>query len=164
MMWCRYRMLSRPYAFNCVLRVRASSEFKIDHSVRIGCSSFELFLPFLNSYNMTPHFWCYSMGTSSQTRSMKMFSTSSAATLLPHMPMTLIFWVILDFHCNVNTSFYLSVFLCSSQVFFYFYFLIFFCFAHIVNILKTYHEVDVPMIFDMHTIIMWYWSFSLLLA
>ncbi|XP_047971932.1 protein transport protein Sec24A [Salvia hispanica] len=27
-----YRMLSRPYAFNCVLRVRASSEFKIDHS------------------------------------------------------------------------------------------------------------------------------------
>lgn len=27
-----YRMLSRPYAFNCVLRVRASSEFKIGHS------------------------------------------------------------------------------------------------------------------------------------
>ncbi|XP_041995225.1 protein transport protein Sec24A-like [Salvia splendens] len=27
-----YRMLSRPYAFNCVLRVRTSSEFKIDHS------------------------------------------------------------------------------------------------------------------------------------
>ncbi|KAL1558235.1 Protein transport protein S23 D [Salvia divinorum] len=27
-----YRMLSRPYAFNCVLRVRASSELKIDHS------------------------------------------------------------------------------------------------------------------------------------
>ncbi|KAL8479880.1 hypothetical protein ACS0TY_026204 [Phlomoides rotata] len=27
-----YRMLSRPYAFNCVLRVRASSEFKVGHS------------------------------------------------------------------------------------------------------------------------------------
>ncbi|KAL0370190.1 UNVERIFIED_CONTAM: protein transport protein Sec24B [Sesamum angustifolium] len=27
-----YRMLSRPYAFNCVLRVRTSSEFKLGHS------------------------------------------------------------------------------------------------------------------------------------
>ncbi|KAI5666732.1 hypothetical protein M9H77_16585 [Catharanthus roseus] len=27
-----YRMLSRPYAFNCVLRVRASSEFRVGHS------------------------------------------------------------------------------------------------------------------------------------
>ncbi|CAI9105648.1 OLC1v1004624C1 [Oldenlandia corymbosa var. corymbosa] len=27
-----YRMLSRPYAFNCVLRLRTSSEFKIGHS------------------------------------------------------------------------------------------------------------------------------------
>lgn len=27
-----YRMLSRPYAFNCVLRVRTSSEFKLSHS------------------------------------------------------------------------------------------------------------------------------------
>ncbi|KAG8371163.1 hypothetical protein BUALT_Bualt13G0058100 [Buddleja alternifolia] len=27
-----YRMLSRPYAFNCVLRLRASSEFKLGHS------------------------------------------------------------------------------------------------------------------------------------
>lgn len=31
--FCRYRMLSRPYAFNCVLRVRASSEFRVGHSV-----------------------------------------------------------------------------------------------------------------------------------
>ncbi|KAL0460792.1 UNVERIFIED_CONTAM: protein transport protein Sec24A [Sesamum latifolium] len=29
---CEYRMLSRPYAFNCVLRVRTSSEFKLGHS------------------------------------------------------------------------------------------------------------------------------------
>ncbi|KAL3530385.1 hypothetical protein ACH5RR_009707 [Cinchona calisaya] len=27
-----YRMLSRPYAFNCVLRLRTSSEFKVGHS------------------------------------------------------------------------------------------------------------------------------------
>ncbi|KAL7173962.1 hypothetical protein ACSBR2_033257 [Camellia fascicularis] len=27
-----YRMLSRPYAFNCILRLRASSEFKTGHS------------------------------------------------------------------------------------------------------------------------------------
>ncbi|KAK6144200.1 hypothetical protein DH2020_021020 [Rehmannia glutinosa] len=27
-----YRMLSRPYAFNCVLRVRTSTEFKLGHS------------------------------------------------------------------------------------------------------------------------------------
>ncbi|EPS61152.1 hypothetical protein M569_13647, partial [Genlisea aurea] len=27
-----FRMLNRPYAFNCVLRVRTSSEFKLDHS------------------------------------------------------------------------------------------------------------------------------------
>lgn len=30
----RYRMLSRPYAFNCVLRLRTSSEFQPSHSVR----------------------------------------------------------------------------------------------------------------------------------
>ncbi|MFQ6671235.1 hypothetical protein Gotur_035843, partial [Gossypium turneri] len=28
-----YRMLSRPYAFNCVLRLRTSTEFKPGHSV-----------------------------------------------------------------------------------------------------------------------------------
>ncbi|XP_051142508.1 protein transport protein sec24 [Andrographis paniculata] len=27
-----YRMLNRPYAFNCILRVRTSSEFKLSHS------------------------------------------------------------------------------------------------------------------------------------
>ncbi|XP_052488137.1 uncharacterized protein C4.03c-like [Gossypium raimondii] len=27
-----YRMLSRPYAFTCVLRLRTSTEFKLDHS------------------------------------------------------------------------------------------------------------------------------------
>lgn len=27
-----YRMLNRPYAFNCILRVRTSSEFKVGHS------------------------------------------------------------------------------------------------------------------------------------
>ncbi|MQL96470.1 hypothetical protein Taro_029138 [Colocasia esculenta] len=29
---CRYRMLSRPYAFGCVLRLRTSSEFRPGHS------------------------------------------------------------------------------------------------------------------------------------
>ena len=29
----RYRMLSRPYAFGCILRLRTSTEFKPGHSV-----------------------------------------------------------------------------------------------------------------------------------
>ncbi|XP_055960272.1 protein transport protein SEC23 D isoform X2 [Mercurialis annua] len=33
-----YRMLSRPYAFGCILRMRTSSEFKPGHSICIGTS------------------------------------------------------------------------------------------------------------------------------
>ncbi len=32
---CRYRMLSRPYAFGCILRLRTSSEFKPGNSVSL---------------------------------------------------------------------------------------------------------------------------------
>jgi hypothetical protein len=32
--FCRYRMLSRPYAFGCILRVRTSPEFKAATVVR----------------------------------------------------------------------------------------------------------------------------------
>lgn len=31
--FCRYRMLSRPYAFGCILRLRTSTEFRPGHSV-----------------------------------------------------------------------------------------------------------------------------------
>lgn len=34
---CRYRMLSRPYAFGCILRLRTSSEFKPGNSVSVPC-------------------------------------------------------------------------------------------------------------------------------
>lgn len=36
-LFCSYRMLSRPYAFGCIMRLRTSSEFKPGHSVSVAC-------------------------------------------------------------------------------------------------------------------------------
>jgi len=38
--FCRYRMLSRPYAFGCVLRLRTSTEFKPGNSVCVVWNGF----------------------------------------------------------------------------------------------------------------------------
>ncbi|KAJ6897230.1 protein transport protein SEC24-like [Populus alba x Populus x berolinensis] len=64
-----YRMLRRPYAFGCILRLRTSSEFKPGHSYG--------------------HFF--------QIRSTRMFNTLYAAILLHHMLMTLILRALLGF-------------------------------------------------------------------
>ncbi|KAG4119491.1 hypothetical protein ERO13_D11G083850v2 [Gossypium hirsutum] len=43
-----YRMLSRPYAFTCVLRLRTSTKFKPGHSCRLHFSTL-LLCPLRNS-------------------------------------------------------------------------------------------------------------------
>jgi hypothetical protein len=90
-------MLSRPYAFGCILRLRTSSEFKPGHSVsdihfNLSLLSRGYYVFYLCALNIS----C-SMDISSQIHSMRTFNTLFAAILLPHMLMTLILQVLLDF-------------------------------------------------------------------
>lgn len=105
-MICRYRMLSRPYAFGCVLRLRTSSEFKTGHSVSVMffavrvtativpfsflvcyCTIFLLFIIII----LFIYFFIYfcSMVISFQIHSMRTFNTLFVVILTPHMLMTL---------------------------------------------------------------------------
>lgn len=97
-------MLSRPYAFGCVLRLRTSSEFKTGHSVSVMLFSvrvtativpFSFFrsaiVPF--SYCLLLLFYLFiyfcSMVISFQIHSMRTFNTLFVVILTPHMLMTL---------------------------------------------------------------------------
>lgn len=83
-------MLSRPYAFNCIMRLRTSSEFKPGHSVSktISVSMDHIFqgLVLVYAYDIA---FC-SMGISSLIHNMKMFSTLFVVILMQRMLMTLI--------------------------------------------------------------------------
>lgn len=106
-------MLSRPYAFNCILRLRTSTEFKPGHSVSAHLTTFGLsywgivILQFLLSHLFFPVF-C-SMDTSSQIHNMKMFSTLFVVILMQHMLMTSILLIMLDFP-GMNYSLQFSFF------------------------------------------------------
>lgn len=92
-------MLSRPYAFGCILRLRTSSEFRPGNSVSDHIISFELvidLLQFVYFTYMLPLYFC-SMVISSQIHSMKMCNTLFVVILMPHMPMILIFPTLLVF-------------------------------------------------------------------
>lgn len=113
----RYRMLSRPYAFGCILRLRTSSEFKPGNSVSMPCffkmqwNFFTICLVF--SCCCYYYYYCNyypqlfvvviiviifcSMVISFQIHSMKMFSTLFAVILMPLMLMTSSSPIMLDF-------------------------------------------------------------------
>lgn len=87
-------MLSRPYAFGCMLRLRTSSDFSTGHSVSNQNYESQLsFIPCCFSFHFigNNHSIFHSMVISSLILSMKMFSTSFAVIRLLHMHMILHF-------------------------------------------------------------------------
>ncbi|KAJ9699522.1 hypothetical protein PVL29_008220 [Vitis rotundifolia] len=94
-----YRMLSRPYAFGCILRLRTSSEFRPGNSVSDHIMSFKIVIAVLHfvyfTFTLTLNF-C-SMVISSQIHSTKMCNTLFVVILMSHMPTTLILPTLLGF-------------------------------------------------------------------
>lgn len=86
-------MLSRPYAFNCILRLRTSTEFKPGHFVSHWASKCDNRCIFAYDVFL---FFC-SMDISSLIHNMRMFNTLFVVILMRHMLMTLILPMLLDF-------------------------------------------------------------------
>jgi hypothetical protein len=83
-------MLSRPYAFGCILRLRTSSEFKPGHSVSDSYVLMSLLSRVYHVFYLQAQNISCSMVISSQIHTTRMFNTLFAAILLQHMLMTLI--------------------------------------------------------------------------
>ena len=92
-------MLSRPYAFGCILRLRTSSEFRPGNSVSDHIMSFKIVIAVLHfvyfTFTLTLNF-C-SMVISSQIHSTKMCNTLFVVILMSHMPTILILPTLLGF-------------------------------------------------------------------